>query len=131
MKKPATILAVGNLASQAFADEPAPAPAIPSPAVMKFSVGEPATRTFEHRPALSPKAAGGAGGEHRWKKFTGVVSHFPLLIWDDVRPPDEILRYGGISSRPWTQIVGWHPCTIFNEDCAVHEPSCAIFTSSQ
>ena len=117
---------IGKRLVQAAADEPTPAPA-----TVKFTLDEAEAHTFDHLQPLSPKDAARAGGKHRWKKFTGVLAHFPLLIWDDVRPPDEILRYEGISSRPWTQVVGWHPGATFNEDCAIHEPSFAVFTSSK
>jgi hypothetical protein len=119
-------MAVAFAVVQAAADEPTPAPA-----TVKFTLDEAEAHTFDHLQPLSPKDAARAGGKHRWKKFTGMLAHFPLLIWDDVRPPDEILRYEGISSRPWTQVVGWHPGATFNEDCAIHEPSFAVFTSSK
>ena len=124
-----TIMAVVCAVIPVAANEPMPAPNTTSPADVKFTLHEPGTRTFVHLQPLRSKEAARAGGKHRWKKVTGLLSHFPLLIWDDVRPPDEILRYEGIGSRPWAQVVGWHPGATFNEDCAMHEPSCTIFTS--
>ena len=119
-------MAVAFAVVHAAAGEPTPAPA-----TVKITLAKPDSHAFEHLQAPAPKAAARAGGKHRWKKVSGVLSHFPLLIWDDVRPPDEIMRYEGISSRPWTQIVGWHPGETFNENCVIHEPSGAIFTASK
>jgi hypothetical protein len=131
VKGQAAIMAVALAVVQAAADEPAPAPATPAPSAVNSTLDEREAHTFDRLQPLSPKAVAHAGGKHRWKKITGVLCHFPLLIWDDVRPPDETLRDAGLSSQPWTQIVGWHPGTIFNEDCAIHEPGCAIFTASR
>ena len=116
---------------QAVADEPATAPATTAPAAVKFTLDEPEVHTFDRVQPLSPKEAARAGGKHRWKKVTGVLSHFPLLIWEDVRPPDDALRYEGLSSRPWTQIAEANSGAMFNDDCAVHEPHFAIFTASK
>jgi hypothetical protein len=124
-------MAVAFAVMQAAADVPTPAPATTAPAIVKLTLDESRPHTFEHLQPWLPNDAARAGGKHRLKKFAGLLSHFPLLIWDDVRAPDEILRYEGISSRPWTKVLGWHPGATFNEDCATHEPSCAVFTSSK
>ena len=125
------MMAVAFAVVQAAAGEPTPAPASSAPSAVKITLAAPDNHTFDYLQPLSPKAAARGGGKHRWKKLTGALAHFPLLIWDNVRPPDEIIRYEGMSSRPWTQIVGWHPGETFNENCMIHEPSFGVFSASK
>jgi hypothetical protein len=45
---------------------------------------------------------------------------------------DKVERYEEISSRPWTQIVGWHPATPSweYENAIVHEPQLSLFSAN-
>jgi hypothetical protein len=40
----------------------------------------------------------------------------------------EILRVGNLSSRPWPEIVGWHPGTSQFPDGQNHEPQLTLFS---
>ena len=52
------------------------------------------------------------------------------LDWSQpvVNQPAYINRAGNVSSRPWTQIVGWHNGAPFNTDCVTHEPQFCLLS---
>jgi hypothetical protein len=52
------------------------------------------------------------------------------LDWSQpaVNQPAYINRVGNVSSRPWTQIVGWHNGAPFPADCATHEPQFSLLS---
>jgi hypothetical protein len=52
------------------------------------------------------------------------------LDWSQpvVNQPTTINRVGNISSRPWSQIVGWHNGAPFTTDCVTHEPQFCLLS---
>jgi hypothetical protein len=44
-----------------------------------------------------------------------------LMLNPPAQPRVKIERVGNMSSRPWTQIVGWHPGTSGFPDAETHE----------
>jgi hypothetical protein len=46
-------------------------------------------------------------------------------------PREEIERVGGISSRPWTSVVGWSPGASAFPDAKTHEPTLKLISVSR